>query len=163
MIEPLYHLYDKHNYLAAAGVYHTPLGKEFGILITSFTPKPVYLSGCQPVAHMAENPVSLTGRTITHGKMLGVVETNTVYKKRNKSTRDIHVIKKHLGDARKAAVSEADEIIDTNNVKLRVGKNYYLDICNLLPKHNELCEGRFGNTNITQHQIELIPGARPFQ
>lgn len=76
------------------------------------------------MAKAAEHPVTLTKSTITHGEILGVVETKTVNNKRNKSTRDIYVINKHLSDATKATVSKADETIDAYNVRLVVDEKY---------------------------------------
>lgn len=64
--------------------------------------------------------------------------TKNVYNKRNKCTRDIEVTKKHLSEAREAAVGEADETIDTDNVRLGVDEKYHLEICKMIPKNNDL-------------------------
>lgn len=163
MVEPLPCLYDKHNCLAACAVYQATSGKELGILIASFSTKPVHLAEGQAVAKGAEHPVALMERTITHGEMLGVVKTKTVYNKRNKSTRDIDVINKHLADAREAAVSKADETIDFENVRFGVDEKYHQEIRRMLRKHNVLWSCRLGNVNNTQYGINPISGARSFK
>lgn len=55
--------------------------------------------------------------TITRGEQIGIVETKIVYKKRNRSTRDIGVINIHGSDSREAFFIKADETIDADNVK----------------------------------------------
>lgn len=90
-----------------------------GILIANFTSNPVYLTEYQAVEKVAEHTVDLIESTMTHDKMLGVVATKTVYNKLNKCTRDIDVINERLLDSR-----EADETIDTDNVKLGVDEKY---------------------------------------
>lgn len=56
--------------------------------------------------------------TNTHCNILGVMETKSIYNKRNKSTRDIEVINKHLNDAREAGISTADKNIGADKFKL---------------------------------------------
>lgn len=120
MAETLPRLYDRQNCLASAGVYQATPGKEFSILIENFISKTLNITEGQTVTKAAEHPVAIMESTITDGGMPEVVDTKTVYRKHNKSTRDIDVIKKHIADAREAAISKADQIIDANNFKLGV-------------------------------------------
>lgn len=88
---------------------------------------------------------------ISHGEMLGIIDTKKVYKKRNQPTRDIDVIYKHLADAREAAVKKADETINAETVKLCVDEKYHLEIHKILREHNYTWSGRLGNVNKTQN------------
>lgn len=113
-VEPLPRLYDRHNCVTVTGVYQAMHGKEFSILIAKFSSKPVYLIEGQVVAEAAEHPVVHMESIVSHGEMLGVMKTKTVYSQRNKSTRDIDFINKHLEDTREVALSKADENINAD-------------------------------------------------
>lgn len=78
MVETLLRLYDRHISLAATGVHQGTTGKEFGILMANFSPKPVYIAEGQAVARAVEHPVTLMENTITHGEIFGVLETTNV-------------------------------------------------------------------------------------
>lgn len=125
MVEQLPRLYERHNYLAEVVVYQATPEKEFSILVASFSPNPVYLMERQAMPKAAEHSVALMETTITHGEMVGAVETKTVYKKRNKSTKEIWVIKKFLSRDREAAVRKVDETIDADDVKLGADEKYH--------------------------------------
>lgn len=112
MVEPSQKLHSKHNCFAGAGVCQATPGKESRSLIANFGSKPVYLKKRQTVATAAEQLFYLMESDITHDEIIGVMETNNVYCKRNTSKRDIDVINKYLADAREAAVNNADETID---------------------------------------------------
>lgn len=75
---------------------------------------------------------------ITHAEMTSAVGTETVYNKRNKSTRDINVINKHRADDRKATVSKSDEKVCADNVKIGVDEKYNPGIPKMILKHNDL-------------------------
>lgn len=113
IIEPLQRLYSRHNCLAGADVYQKAPRQEFGILIANFESKHVYLSKGQTVATAGDHPVALMESDITHSEMVGFMDTKNIYHKRNKSTRDIDVINKHIADAKEAAVNKADETVLT--------------------------------------------------
>lgn len=113
------------------------------------------------MAKRVEHPVALIESKITDIEMIGVMETKIVYNKRNKYTRHVNLTSKHLADAREAVVSKADKIIDSENVRLGVYKNYHKEIRKMLRNHNDLCSVLLGNVNIMQHRIDLILVAHP--
>lgn len=71
------------------GVHQPPTVKELGIVISNFSLTTVCFTESQAVGKTTEEHVVIMESTITHRKMLGIVKTNNVYNKPNKSTRDI--------------------------------------------------------------------------
>ena len=100
---------------------------------------------------------------ISHGELLGITET-THYKKRDIDTKDIETINKHLADLREAEHGKDEEKpITAETVELGVDKTYHKAIREMLRDHEHLWDGTMGQINITQHAIDLVPGARPFK
>lgn len=75
MIEPLPLLYEKHNFLAATGIYQATSKKPFRILVAIFSPTPNYLTEGQDFYKAAEYTVALMESTTTHGEILSILET----------------------------------------------------------------------------------------
>ena len=100
---------------------------------------------------------------ISHGELLGITET-TYYKKRDIDTKDIETINKHLDDLREAEHGKAEEMpVTAETVELGVDKTYHKAIREMLRGHEHLWNGTMGQINITQHTIDLVPGARRFK
>lgn len=70
--------------------------------------------------HPVKHPVGLVERDITHGQMLGCIETEDFFHKRNNYIIDADFINKNIALSIKAASVMVDETIDTGKVKLDV-------------------------------------------
>ena len=111
-----------------------------------------------------DHPTSLTESHISHGELLDLTEENMQYKKRDINFKDIYTIKKHLAVVSQSEHGQVeDKSITDDTVKLGVERTYHPEIREMLRRHECLWDGKTGEINITQHSIDLIPGARPFK
>ena len=94
MVEPLQMLYERHECLTAAGVYHDKAGLSFKVMIANFRKQPVSLYANKTVAHCDENPTALAEYDISHAELFGIVEEDTKYRKRDDNDKDTNTIDK---------------------------------------------------------------------
>lgn len=109
LIEPLKKICNNHHFPAANGLHQVQLGEEFHILVANVSKNHVKLISGQWFATAYDHPETLTETDISHGEMLGIVESNKKYRKRDHSANDINLINQHLAGAREAALGEQEE------------------------------------------------------
>ena len=112
------------------------------------------------------HPTQIIESNTTHGEFLGIVDDTQHYRKRDISTKDVDVINRHLADAREASEfgKRADETeITVDNIALGVDNKHHDSIRKMLRKHEEMWTGELGTIHVTEHNIDLIPDARPFK
>ena len=132
--------------------------------MANFSKQPVNLIQGQCVATAEDHPESLTETDISHGEMLGIMEPDNKYRKRDFSSKDINLINQHLADAREAVLGEqSEEPITADTVPLGVKENLQPKVRDMLRKHEHLWSGKLGKISAVKHHINLTPGARPFK
>lgn len=99
-------------------------GKPFKVLIDNFTKNPVKLNAQQVFATAEDRPDIITESNITHPAMLGITESDTKYRKRDKNIRDIDTVNQNLADERLAALGDENDVpITSGNVEVHTLKN----------------------------------------
>lgn len=77
-------------------------GKEFHILIANVSRNHVKLIKDQCATNAEDHPETLTETDISHGEMLGIVDSDSKHRKRDHSSKYINLINQHLADSREA-------------------------------------------------------------
>lgn len=75
--------------------------------------------------------------------MLGIVESDSMYRKSDQNSKDINRINKYLAEARKAALGEQEEEqITAYIVELALDEKMQLETWNMLLQHENSVMGR---------------------
>ena len=174
--EPIQKLYDNHMCLSGAGIANVTEGRTFRILVANFGEHPKTLLENQHIANASLHPTSIVESTISHAQFLGLVpdappyqtEQNgptkpSMFRKREQSAKDPALINKHLADLRESHMEKDETPVTAEDVPLDVDEKYHPAIRGMLKKHEDMWLGKLGNINVTEHAIDLIPGARSFK
>lgn len=163
-MEPNMKLYTIHECLASNRVADVEAGKVFRILVANFEERTKQLAKGQVIATATANPTNLVETTISHAELLGLVDDKTaqMYRKYNKSARDEAVINEYLRDLRNSHVGEDETPVTADDIDLSgVDETYHKRIRTMLRKHESMWSGQLGKIQVTEHRIELKPGAKP--
>ena len=171
LVESINRLTGAHLCATGTGVARVEPDKPFRILISNFGNHPYQVRKGQHVANAASHPTAMLETNMSHAEMLGIDEEvkapkvnpnkNTAYKKRELDVRNTDVINKHLSDLRESHMDEDEKPVRAEDVPLGVPQRYHKRIREMLKHHEHMWMGKLGNINITEHQIDLIEGARP--
>ncbi len=172
LIESHDRLYQNWLCLAATGVAQVQPGKPFDILVANFSEEPVTLSKGLRVATATVHPKRLRESKISHGEMLGVftdeeilslnLETTKYQKRGDLNAKDPDQIDRHLADAREAHMDADEKPVTADDLDLSdVDAKHHAAIRKMMRKHEDMWSGKLGNITVTEHTIDLVPGARP--
>ena len=113
-----------------------------------------------------EHPKWINESKFTHADMLRIIEdaTENKYKKRQIDARDVSSINQNLSKLQKSKEETLKETMRAENVPLEeVSEKYHQRIRKMLKKHESMWLSELGEISITEHAIDLVPGARPFK
>lgn len=96
-------------------------------MLANSTNIPVNLNARQVVATFEDQTDIITESKFTHGEMIGIMETDTKYRKRDRNVRDFNTVNQHLADgARLPSVDYKDEEPNTlENVEINAPKELH--------------------------------------
>lgn len=130
---------EKKNCLEVTGVHQVQSRTAFNILMSNFSKTPLKLIKYQCVATAEDHPEPLTETDISHCEMLGIAESDNMYRKRDHNANYIKFINKNLSDSREASIGEQEEEpIEADTVELGVDKKSQPIIRNIVRKHEYL-------------------------
>ncbi len=166
LMEPNGRLYRNHTCLASNGVAEVEADKPFKVLVANFGDYPKQLAQGQVVATAYANPTNLVESTISHAELLGLCDDKEAmrYRKHNANARDESVINDYLRDLRSSHMGEDEKPVTADDIDLSgVPKSYHKRIRTMLRKHESMWSGQLGEITVTEHHIDLKPGARPYK
>ena len=138
--------------------------KPFKVLVADFGKHPKTLASGQVIAAASLSPTNLVESNISHCELLRLIDDKTaqMYRKRNASARDEKVINEYLQDLRSSHMGDDEKPVTADDIDLSsVDKSYHKRIRAMLRKHESMWSGRLGKITVTEHRIDLVPGARP--
>jgi len=69
---------------------------------------------------------------------------------------------KHLADAKEAKIQDEEKPFTADDLDLSdFDAKYHANIRDMMRKHEDMWSGKLGNITVTEHTIDLEPGARP--
>ena len=69
---------------------------------------------------------------------------------------------KHLADAKEAKIQDEEKPFTADDLDLiDVDAKYHANIGDMMRKHEDMWSGKLGNITVTEHTIDLEPGACP--
>lgn len=139
-------------------------GQPFKILVANFDKNPERLLSNQVVSIALEHPNQLVESDYPHGELLGVVDEEQMYCKRQLNLKDVDSTNRQLADDHETSNYDKKddfEDITVENIKLEVDEKYHFATRDMLHKHQHILSGEHGDSNISKNPIYLVPGSRP--